>query len=536
MQQCRRRVQTTHQGIPASFLLSLCFWLLPLTVVGQVPSLINYQGRLVEGGTLVSGTNTMVFRLYDAPTGGSQLLVETQRVTVVDGLFAVHIGGSAEYGTLREAVTNEPLYLEVQVEATTLDPREQIVSVCYALKAAGVVTGGVSTAMLGDGAVTEEKLAAEAVTGEKIADGSGSNVDLAADSVTAGKILAASFSNTFWKVDGNAGMTDGAHFLGTTDGEALELRVDNTRVLRLEPDADAPRLIGGHESNVARAPGSTVGGGIYNTATGKYSTVSGGRMNKATGPYNAIGGGRQNVASNWDSTVGGGVNNVASGSASVVGGGEGNKASGGRSVVAGGRYNVAAGHYSMAAGRRAKALHRGAFVWADYEDADFASTALDQFLVRAAGGVGIGTNETPEMLTVAGNIAPGQSGTHTLGTGALRWKQLYLASAVDHASDLAFVTGTDTGMVLDTDGNLTVSGAISASAVLGALSNLSSVAYRVGESFVIVQTTTNTALNGDNLITAYGLTTNLTPHGSARGPKNRVTLIVPPDRYYMGTD
>jgi len=36
-------------------------------------------------------------------------------------------------------------------------------------------------------------------------------------------------------------------------------------------------------------------------------------------------------------------------------------------------------------------LHQGAFVWADSQNAVFASTANDQFLLRAAGGVGINT-------------------------------------------------------------------------------------------------------------------------------------------------
>jgi hypothetical protein len=58
----------------------------------------------------------------------------------------------------------------------------------------------------------------------------------------------------------------------------------------------------------------------------------------------------------------------------------------------------------LAAGRRAKANHDGAFVWADNTDADFASTAANQFLIRAAGGVGIGTTAPGQMLTVAGTI------------------------------------------------------------------------------------------------------------------------------------
>ena len=59
---------------------------------------------------------------------------------------------------------------------------------------------------------------------------------------------------------------------------------------------------------------------------------------------------------------------------------------------------------SFAAGTRAQANNSGAFVWADSMDADFATTASDQFLIRASGGVGIGTNNPQSALHVAGTV------------------------------------------------------------------------------------------------------------------------------------
>ena len=101
--------------------------------------------------------------------------------------------------------------------------------------------------------------------------------------------------------------------------------------------------------------------------------------------------------------------NTASGDNSTVAGGGGfagvslgNTASGNSSTVPGGQLNTAAGDYSFAAGRRAKANHDGAFVWADSTNADFASTAADQFLIRAAGGVGIGETNPSATLDVVG--------------------------------------------------------------------------------------------------------------------------------------
>jgi hypothetical protein len=75
--------------------------------------------------------------------------------------------------------------------------------------------------------------------------------------------------------------------------------------------------------------------------------------------------------------------------------------SGSRSTVPGGDRN-SAGTNSFAAGHRAKATHTGSFVWADSTDADFATTGANQFLIRASGGVGIGTTNPASALHVNG--------------------------------------------------------------------------------------------------------------------------------------
>jgi hypothetical protein len=102
-------------------------------------------------------------------------------------------------------------------------------------------------------------------------------------------------------------------------------------------------------------------------------------------------------------TVAGGYVNAASGDRATVAGGENNTASGNYSFVGGGLLNKAGGDYSFAAGRQAKANHSGSFVWADDEGVDFTTTGDDQFLIRAAGGVGIGTASPDYTLDVAGS-------------------------------------------------------------------------------------------------------------------------------------
>jgi hypothetical protein len=68
--------------------------------------------------------------------------------------------------------------------------------------------------------------------------------------------------------------------------------------------------------------------------------------------------------------------------------------------VPGGENNLASGTFSFAAGQQAQALHQGAFVWADSSNAVFASTGNNQFLIRAQGGVGIGTTAPEQSLSV----------------------------------------------------------------------------------------------------------------------------------------
>jgi hypothetical protein len=117
--------------------------------------------------------------------------------------------------------------------------------------------------------------------------------------------------------------------------------------------------------------------------------------------------------------ISGGAEDIARGEHATVGGGYDNTASGISATVPGGEHNTARGDWSFAAGRRAQANHQGAFVWADSADADFASTAQDQFAVRANGGalfnVGdaalrvAGDTEIAGDLRVFGNVGLGSS-------------------------------------------------------------------------------------------------------------------------------
>jgi hypothetical protein len=91
---------------------------------------------------------------------------------------------------------------------------------------------------------------------------------------------------------------------------------------------------------------------------------------------------------------------------SVIAGGNRNKvgSKGKQAIVAGGQNNLANGTAAFAAGNKAQAKHNGTFVWGDGQSAIFGSTGNNQFLIRAASGVGINTNNPRgNALSVRGN-------------------------------------------------------------------------------------------------------------------------------------
>ena len=257
-------------------------------------------------------------------------------------------------------------------------------------------------------------------------------------------------TNQVWLLGGNVGTTAGTQFLGTTDNQPLELRVNNQRGLRLEPTGnnDTVNVIGGSARNSvgAGAVGATIGGGVLNTIqpnTG-YATIGGGFLNtvQTNAGRATIGGGYQNTIETnaYYATISGGSGNTIQPSASnaTIGGGFGNTIqpnaheatiSGGSgntiqtnatyatigggfantiqtnatyATIGGGLRNTTqtnatcatipgglsneATNYAFAAGYNAHALHTGAFVWSDGSGTETVSTNANSVTFRARGG------------------------------------------------------------------------------------------------------------------------------------------------------
>src|SRR6185503_15503445 len=126
--------------------------------------------------------------------------------------------------------------------------------------------------------------------------------------------LAGRTASQFWQTTGNNGTAPTTHFLGTTDNQPLEFRVNNKRALRLEPAStnDWVNVIAGSARNFVASGviGATISGGggvdsfpgtpYSNSVAASFGTIAGGNFNNisAAGTYSAVGGGGGNTMSN----------------------------------------------------------------------------------------------------------------------------------------------------------------------------------------------------------------------------------------------
>ncbi len=381
---------------------------------------ITYQGFLKQNGVPANGTFPMQFQLFDAMAGGTQVgPTLTPNVPVTNGQFTVALDFGAS------AFNGEARWLAITVGGTALSPRHAVTAAPYALFAptagtaasatsattatnftgslAGDVTGPQGATVVGQvggqpaASVASGVVAANGATATSTAntlvrrDASG---NFAAGTITAnltGNVTGTASGN--WSRTGDSATA--GDFLGTTNNTALELRVNNARALRLEPNGMSPNVIGGFSGNsvTAGVAGATIGGG------GNVGSpiIGPGGPNRVTDDYGTVGGGVNNRAGNDTGTTG-------DAGFATVGGGFSNTASGERATVGGGSGNTASGFGSFAAGTQARALGDGTFVWNDRNTigAPFASdtnlasfgsvSTTNSFHVRATGGARFVTN------------------------------------------------------------------------------------------------------------------------------------------------
>src|SRR5712691_10589727 len=165
----------------------------------QVPQLINYQGRVAVGGTnfnaagqfkfaLVNRDGTASFWSNDGTSANGSEPAAATPLTVVNGLYSILLGDAALANMTvitADVFTNVDVRLRVWFNdnangSQLLSPDQRIAAVGYALMAANVPDGLVTTPKLADGAVTAAKLANNAVTSVNLAAGAVGPAQLAA--------------------------------------------------------------------------------------------------------------------------------------------------------------------------------------------------------------------------------------------------------------------------------------------------------------------------------------------------------------------
>lgn len=376
---------------------------LSLRVAAQGTSAITYQGRLTQSGQPGSGVFDFRAQLYNRAAAGEpgdtlvSPTLDLTGVTVTGGLFTLTLdfGAGVFNGQARW------LLLAVRPSGagslTALTPRQPVTPAPYAAYAANAAAAATATTAANATAAVSVPWAGISGAPPGFADGVDNDTlyNATAGLKQAGVdfSLDTNFTDArYWSRSGNAGTSPGSQFIGTTDAQPLEFKVNSQRVLRIEAGAgEAPNIVAGAPQNLIGpfVSGATVAGGgfldflgniLANEVRSHYGTVSGGQANRInTGATHAtIGGGFLNdVSSNsYGGTVAGGINNniMAGVTAGMIPGGADNMVEDNAS-------------YALAAGRQARASHPGTFVWADSQDSPFASTAADQFNIRARGGV-----------------------------------------------------------------------------------------------------------------------------------------------------
>jgi hypothetical protein len=166
--------------------------------VTAAPALLNYQGRVAtpDGFPVPDGTYSIRFSLWDAATAGTEKWNQTiANVQVKNGTFAVLLNANTAN------LFDGSLWLETKIGTdTALTPRQQLVSVAYAMKANSVPDGSIGANQIANNSITANKFANDALG---------------------------------WLLSGNNISNPATQFLGTTSNQPLVFRTNNTEKMRL---------------------------------------------------------------------------------------------------------------------------------------------------------------------------------------------------------------------------------------------------------------------------------------------------------------
>ena len=170
------------------------------TTVTQIPPIINYQGRVSVGGTNFTGAGQFKFSLVNG--GASQTYWSSGSdpvpLTVAQGLYSVLLGDTnvANMAPLPTSVfTNNDVWLRIWFNdglsgLKQLNPDQRLAAIGYAMMAAHVPDGLITSNKLTPGAVTTGALAAGSVGSGQLAAGAVTALNIASNAVTSAQVAA----------------------------------------------------------------------------------------------------------------------------------------------------------------------------------------------------------------------------------------------------------------------------------------------------------------------------------------------------------
>jgi len=357
---------------------------LSITIFGQIPQTISYQGMLLDNaGQPLSATETLTFKLYDVVSGGTELWQETKVVEINDGIFNVILGSDTPINLSFDQTYY--LGITIGVSGTELHPRIQLTSSAYSLNAKSVE----------DSSITTEKIAANQVVKSinsltesvQLVEGSNITIVPSGNNITISATTSGSSGNTLDQAYDQGGTgagrvitadsgpfevngTDGALFIGTyNSGRPIPFEGEGARMMWYPGKA------------AFRAGRLSSGGNTYwnDDSTGNVSTAFG---------YNTKAIGSFSTTMGWTSKASGTV-------------------------------STAFGHSTIASGYTSTALGRGIEVSGDYSvgialsNQSGTDVSRDNTLAIMGGNVGIGTVSPSFPLTIhPGNVTRGISIYH----------------------------------------------------------------------------------------------------------------------------
>lgn len=425
--------------------LSLLAW---LPRAGAQDTAFTYQGQLSQSGQPATGSYDLRAILYNAEIGGSQVgpIVTRAAVPVNNGSFTV----SLDFGPGAFDGSSRWLELSIKAAGgdtfTTLTPRQALTPSPYALYAmtpAGPKGDTGDTGPRGPAGPAgppgpKGDKGDQGDIGPVGPQGPPGSADAWSRTGNAGTSPTSNFIGT----------TDAAAFVIRAgnqqvfrlEGQTTGLRIIGGRTSAIDSGSTNSAILSGRDNSIAAAAHETViaggldnvigrdqrsafiGGGARNEILmdNQHAVIVGGRDNRIgtnTVISLVVGGGENRIGNNVDGglmiggfrndvlgspnpnrraiapiLIGGSDNEIGRESSwTVILGGDNNRigTNCASAIIVGGTNNLIADNaaFSFAAGRRCRVNHMGAVVFADSQNASFASAGVNTFNVRAEGGI-----------------------------------------------------------------------------------------------------------------------------------------------------